>query len=641
MRRFARRSRWMAPLAGFAALALVAAHTAFDPLGFADRIREALFDRLIAAFPRAPLASPVLVVDIDRAALDRFGSWPWPRETLARLAGAAVAAKPLAIGFDMLLAEARAAGDAPPPNVEALASALRGAPVALGVVLDPSPAAAAPEGPPLGLEGEPPDLPDLLVTRGVTAPVRPLIDAAKGLGVLTLPASDGEPVRRVPLLAAGGGVVYGGIAVETLRIGSGDGNLLIDGRARTLRVGGHVAPLARDASLRLWTSSPAHRAARTVAAASLLDAPDAAREKFTGKFVLIGASAPEAGGLRETAADAFTPTVQIEADTLEQIIDNAIPIRPAAAFWVELAVAALLAVLGVIAVIKLTPARAAVATIVVAALWCAVCVILWRWRALLVDPLWPVVTALGAWQASNFAAFAEARARRVALERSFATRLPPAIVARLAEDPELLKLAGEEREITALFTDLEGFTAMTERIGPVELVALLDRYFACVCAIVVEHGGMVDKFVGDAVHAFFNAPVELPDHAARAVDCALSIHIATEAFRIAPENAHLKLGRTRIGVETGRAILGDVGASGKLDYTAHGTAINLASRLEASNKKFGSAIAVGPRCVALATRHRFRELGTIEPFAGAASLIVSEPCGVGAADAKTQNTSGR
>lgn len=157
-----------------------------------------------------------------------------------------------------------------------------------------------------------------------------------------------------------------------------------------------------------------------------------------------------------------------------------------------------------------------------------------------------------------------------------------------------MKLQGERRIITALFTDIEGFTAMTERLQPEALIDVLDAYFADVSAIVIRHGGMIDKIVGDAVHAFFNAPFDLDDHPAKALDCAFEIVAFTEVFRTRPEIASHALGRTRIGIETGPVVLGDVGRGSKLDYTAHGSAVNTAARLEALNARFSTAICSGP-----------------------------------------------
>ena len=173
-----------------------------------------------------------------------------------------------------------------------------------------------------------------------------------------------------------------------------------------------------------------------------------------------------------------------------------------------------------------------------------------------------------------------------------------------------MKLGGERREVTALFTDIESFTALTRRTDPEQLVALLDEYFEGAAAIVIAHGGMVDKIIGDAVHALFNAPIDLADHPARAVACAIALRDWSENYRRG-EPAAFGFGRTRIGIETGPAVVGDVGIRAKLDYTAHGDAINTAARLEAANKELGSAICVGPAAAARCDAALLRPLGTI------------------------------
>jgi adenylate cyclase len=172
--------------------------------------------------------------------------------------------------------------------------------------------------------------------------------------------------------------------------------------------------------------------------------------------------------------------------------------------------------------------------------------------------------------------------------------LAPAVVERIAANPSVLKLRGERRQITALFTDVENFTGMTRRAEPEALVALLDEYFEGVAQIVIDHGGMIDKLIGDGVHALFNTPVDLEDHPVKAVHCAIMIHEWTEAFRRTPAAQRLGFGRTRIGVETGDTIVGDVGIRTKLDYTAYGDAINAAARLETANKELGTSICIGP-----------------------------------------------
>ncbi|MFZ1482309.1 MAG: adenylate/guanylate cyclase domain-containing protein, partial [Paracoccaceae bacterium] len=180
------------------------------------------------------------------------------------------------------------------------------------------------------------------------------------------------------------------------------------------------------------------------------------------------------------------------------------------------------------------------------------------------------------------------------------------VVARLIDDPGLLRLQGERREITALFTDIEGFSATANALPPEALIAALDRYFTAVCAVLLRHGGMIDKIVGDGVHALFNAPLDQPGHVDAALAAAAEIMAVTEALR--PE---LGLGRTRIGVETGPAILGDVGSGARIDYTAHGPAVNLAARLQEAGKTLGPAIIIGPAAAAL-TGQPLRPLGEVD-----------------------------
>ena len=202
---------------------------------------------------------------------------------------------------------------------------------------------------------------------------------------------------------------------------------------------------------------------------------------------------------------------------------------------------------------------------------------------------------------------------------------PPRWCAASPPIPAALRLRGEMREITALFTDIEGFTSMTERAEPADLVALLDAYFDVATRIVTDHGGMIDKIVGDAIHAIYNAPFTLEDHPQRAVASALALLRATDEVRRSPLGQRLRLGRTRVGIETGPAIVGDVGGSRKLDYTAHGNAINAAARLEAANKDLGSAICIGPGTAARLDPATLRQIGTLTPRGQSSEIAVYTP----------------
>jgi adenylate cyclase len=203
-------------------------------------------------------------------------------------------------------------------------------------------------------------------------------------------------------------------------------------------------------------------------------------------------------------------------------------------------------------------------------------------------------------------------------------------VARFVREPQSLKLDGELREVTALLTDVESFSTMTERSDPQRLVRVLDDYFDRVTELIVAHGGMVDKIVGDAVLAFFNIPAPLPRHAEAAVRCAQAIVAATEAFRREPEPAALGFGRTRAGIESGLAIVGDVGGRRRLDYTAYGVVVNKAARFQDANKRIGSAICIGPAAAGMLDGSvALRPLGRIEARGMHGLAEVYEPWGEG------------
>ena len=163
------------------------------------------------------------------------------------------------------------------------------------------------------------------------------------------------------------------------------------------------------------------------------------------------------------------------------------------------------------------------------------------------------------------------------------------------------------------------------RAGPEELVTTLDQYFEGVAGIVIKHGGMIDKIVGDGVHALFNAPLDLEDHPQRAVECAIAIQAWSDGFRRRAPAAAIGLGRTRIGIETGPAIVGDVGIQSKLDYTAHGDAVNMAARLQTCNKELGSAICVGPSAAARCDAPLLRPLGRLAVRGREEPIAVFEP----------------
>ena len=256
---------------------------------------------------------------------------------------------------------------------------------------------------------------------------------------------------------------------------------------------------------------------------------------------------------------------------------------------------------------------------------CCVSVVVSLFTDGLVTPLFSIIIETIAFVIATVISFAATGHREALVQSRFEQHLAPAVVRRILERPGMLKLTGERREVTALFTDVEGFTAMTHHIDPAILVNTLDNYFEGMATIIIAHGGMIDKIVGDAVHALFNAPNDLTDHPRKAVECAIALRSWSEVFRHRPEVATIGFGRTRIGLETGPAIVGDVGIRAKLDYTAHGDAVNVAARLEAANKELGSSICVGPVAASRCDQSLLRPLGRIIVRGRDCAMTVFEP----------------
>jgi adenylate cyclase len=618
-------------MAGVLALVLFLAAAFLIPKEWRNAFREKAFDVVLAADRQsrrlkpqeAAKSVPVIVVDIDRRSLDALGPWPWPRETMARLVEAVAGGNPSVVGIDILFAQAdnrspaalarqlgsltgkqdiRSLAADLPDGDKHLAAAMKNIPVVLGFVLDADSADAIPGVPVLARH--PIVLDDIWRTTGGIGPMRPLVEATKGLGALSLPGDADGKIRRVPLFVGTGDATRPGLALEAVRLFQRSPAYSVDSGPQRIIVGDLEVPLPGDGMLRLAGADTSKREARTISAVELVNNATE-RSRLAGAIALIGGSAPELGGLRETPNDPLVASVEIQANAVQQIFARRAPQAVPIGF-------ALTLVMGLIAIV----AAAALSPVLGAFVGLAALATIWSGAILaslvgdrLVDPLMPSIGGLFVFMTSSVSSYALVSRREAHIRSRFEQHLAPAVVKRIAENPGLLKLNGEKREITALFTDIEDFTAMTHRAGPEQLVAVLDEYIEGMAAIVMKHGGMVDKIVGDSVHAFFNAPLDLEDHSQRAIDCAEEMRIWTKAFQSRAEPSQIGFGRTRIGIETGVAIVGDIGIRSKLDYTAHGDSINSAARLEALNKRYGSTICVGPFAASRCTATSFRPLG--------------------------------
>ncbi|WP_425314178.1 CHASE2 domain-containing protein [Shinella curvata] len=580
-----------------------------------ERQREFYFDALTQTIP-APESDGIVVVDIDRKAFQSVPGRDWTRSQTAELIDRLAAAKPTAIAFDFVFSTDCVADEA--ANA-ALAGAIAKVPTVLGFLIGEATDGAPHPVPALALQ-KPVAVPELWFIDGTESSCAFLQDKAISASASFLVGDEDAVVRRVQAYAIVGNAAYPALGVEAARLAAGARTPVLGGNPVWLRHDARILRLDEDGSLRFVASNAATIGARTFSAADIV-AGNVAPDKIAGKVVLIGSSLPNLGGLRASASMPLEPSVQIHADVANAILTDHIPMRDPGIAPMEAGFAFVLGAAAALAAARLRPLFAAIAGIALVGLVFGTSAVLYMHTALLADAVGVTLIVVTAALVTGLLQFAHIRRAEATARQRFAQYLPQSVVSRYIDNPDMARVAGEERQVTALFTDIEGFSALSQKIGPHDLVRLLDIYFSEVNALVAHHGGMVDKVVGDAVHALFNAPDDLDRHVDKALACADEIRTLTEEMRRRPAFLEKDFGRTRLGIETGMAVLGEVGTGGKLDYTAHGDAVNLAARLQDANKFLGTQICIGPRAAGETSRmlraignHEIRGFGTMDLF---------------------------
>jgi adenylate cyclase len=612
----------------FALMIALAALRMIDPPPL-EELRLRTFDFFQLAAPREASTHPAVIVDIDEESLKALGQWPWPRTVIADLVNRLTGLGAAAIGFDVIFAEpdryspgsladlvhdldeqSRERIRALPTNDQILAEAFRRSRVVLGE------SAVAGPGTQGGLAkrqigiariGADP-APFLVAYPGILRNIAILEDAVTATGMLTIhPERDGI-VRRVPLAIRAQGLVLPSLSLAMLRAVSAAGQVIIRADPSGIQsIGIRELELPSDRNGQLWVHFAQHDSARYVSAADVL-AGRVPREKIEQKLVLIGTSATGLLDRQTTPVDPSMPGVEVHAQILENALSGTWISYPDYAMAAELAAALLVSLAIIIIAPALGAATIALLGIVIAAALTGASWYFYARQGLLFDFTYPLSSALAVYLVLVFTNYLREQAQRAQVRSAFGQYLAPDLVEQLVRRPEQLVLGGEEREMTFMFSDVRGFTAISEsyKQDPQGLTSLMNRLLTPLTDAIIFHTGTIDKYMGDAVMAFWNAPLADANHARNACFAALEMRkrIAVlnsereqEARARGEEFLPLRIG---IGVNTGTCVVGNMGSDLRFNYTVLGDAVNLTSRIEGQTKYYGVTIMAGARTMTAA-----------------------------------------
>lgn len=618
-----------------------------DPGDFLEIGRAKVFDTYqnIKPRPRPPVEQrPVAVVDLDEESLAAVGQWPWSRVRVAEMLvnlfnnGAAL------VAFDIVFAEEdrlspaniadSLAGLDPatvermkkmPANDEVLADILRQTRVVMGQTVTASSSRKAGEDLPetsiAVMNGELGDAVDHFP--GLLRNIEVLDKAAAGRGIFNVtPERDGV-VRRIPALAMVEGRPYPALTIEMLRVATGNQTILV--RMATQGEGGSGIKdiVIRPAVVNTDPKGRIYLYASKYDRSGYISAKDVLNNTFdpalvAGKMVVIGTSAAGLLDIRTTAVDRNLPGVDVHAQIIESVMDGTMLKVPVDAGFYEIGMTIMSAILMIILVPMIGARWTLPVFLLVAGGTTA-----WSWyefaeNLTLYDPVFPNLVALIHFMQLTYSGYASEEAQRRQVRTAFGRYLSPALVEKLAQDPTKLQLGGEMRDMTLLFCDVRGFTTISELFDAQGLTRLINRFLTPMTNVILARRGTIDKYMGDCIMAFWNAPLDDDDHARHACESALVMmeslqplndKLEQEAKEEKRRHVPIKIG---IGLNSGPVCVGNMGSDQRFDYSVLGDTVNLASRLEGQSKPYGVYIVIGDETKKRAPDYAALELDLIK-----------------------------
>ena len=529
------------------------------------------------------LASNIIVVQIDEVSLDKFGQWPWSRVTLSEGLEKAFNNGAQLVVMPILFSEKdRMGGDTifnstlqKYPVITAQSASLKGKG-------NPVPRGLATIGDGLG---------DWLYTYpAAIGPTKEIGQSSTGVGMLlTAPELDGI-VRRLPLVVKVKGEVYPTIPLEALRLFGGEESYqakVDQGGIQAIRVKG-TPPILTDANARVWINYKYKF--------DTISFVDNDWKKVKDKIVILALTAE---GLNNTVATSvgISQGYEVSAQTLQMLIDNSRLQRPSTFDLYELTGGIILATILIIAACSLGYTLNGILIVSFLCVPYFVGTRLFVNNGYLLDYTWPTLAVLLPWVGSIFFRFVMEFKLKQQIKKQFGTYLSPAMVEKLQDNPDLLKLGGDSRELSIMFTDVRGFTTISEHYGKdvQGLTKIMNRYMTAMTKAILDNSGTLDKYIGDAQMAFWNAPLDDKEHALNALKTAMIMLNNLDEFNKEIAQEGVPAFGMGLGINTDTVVVGNMGSNQRFDYTCLGDGVNLASRLEGQSKPYGVKIVIGPK----------------------------------------------
>jgi adenylate cyclase len=597
--------------------------------------------------PGTDAPMPVKIIDIDDESLAQFGQWPWPRSLVSQLVELLQRSGAAVIVFDIVFAEPdrtspsrviqtwpdspelnqiRPIVDGLPDHDRTLAETFKTARVVTAFALTNG----APRRQPALKSGfasvgdDPRIFAQPVYTSAVTS-LPELEAAAVGNGTVNIIPDKDQIIRQVPLISRYNDQLYPSLAAEALRVVQGAGTIIVkstdSNAARSfveepgfinVKIGGVVVPTDPDGQFWLYHTGPEPR--RMIPAWKILTAEFDPAD-VAGKIIFVGASASALNDLRASPLHPSTAGVEFHAQIIEQIISGQFLERPGLAKDLEITSALVAGILVIIVVMRLGAAWGGMVMIALVGLGSAYAWKLFAEQGILTAPLYPILTTTAVFIIASMTSYLQSESNRREVKGAFGRYMSPAVLDRLAKNPREISLGGELRDMSILFADIRNFTSISEQLDAQALTGFVNAFLTPMTSAIHHHEGTVDKYMGDAVMAFWNAPLDDADHARHACHAALEMrkNLAelNEQIANSAEGASdaFKLGTIRIGIGIGTGIccVGNMGSEQRFDYSVVGDNVNLTSRLEGLSKVYRVVIIIGEE-----TRNQASDLAILE-----------------------------